>query len=273
MPQIETNQFLSEAGHWYFPDGKPAYTVKGKNGKQRKTTLRDGKSMGLLPSITTILGVLDKPGLARWRERLIVEHTDDTERLLGEHTDAYIRRIFEKHQKIGQQAADRGTRVHAMLEEYFLPGDRRTIIRTAHEELILESVLVELDKLAPRDAWQAEKSVVNRKAGYAGKMDMISQEPRVIVDYKTKEFTDPAKVKAYPEHAMQLAAGALAEGWFDGLEDEPVRLVNIFISVDEPGLVKVVEHDEPYRWAQAFEHLCGYYRLVRGLDSVDMEAA
>jgi hypothetical protein len=265
---IETTQFLSEAGHWYHPDGKPAYTVKGKNGKQRKTTLRDGKSMGLLPSITTILGCLDKPGLSRWRERLIVENTDNTERLLGEHTDAYIRRIFEKHQKIGKKAADRGTRVHAMLEQYFLPASERTIIRTADEEKILEKVLEELDQLAPRDAWKAEKSVVNLRTGYAGKMDMIAQEPRVIVDYKTKEFDNPDKVKAYPEHALQLAAGALAEGWLD--EFEPFRLVNIFISVTEPGLVKVAEHDTPERWAAAFEHLARYYRLVRGLDDMEL---
>lgn len=266
---IETNQFLSEAGHWYHPDGKPAYTVKGKNGKTRKTTLRDGKSMGLLPSITTILGCLDKPGLNRWRERLIVEHTDDTDRMLGEHTDAYIRRIFDKHRKIGSDAADRGTRVHAMLEQYFTPG-KHTIIRTAHEDKILEAVLAELDKLAPRDAWQAEKSVVSKKVGFAGKMDKVSQEPRVIVDYKTKEFTadDARKVKAYPEHAMQLAAGALAEGWFEESSDlfEPITLVNLFVSVTDPGEVKPIVHDEPLKWAMAFEHLCRYYRLVRGLD-------
>jgi hypothetical protein len=99
-------------------------------------------------------------------------------------------------------------------------------------------------------------------------MDMISQEPRVIVDYKTKEFDNPDKVKAYPEHALQLAAGALAEGWLD--EFEPFRLVNIFISVTEPGLVKVAEHDTPERWAAAFEHLARYYRLVRGLDDMEL---
>jgi hypothetical protein len=264
LATVETGQYLSESGHYYQQDGTPAYTIVGANGKTRKTTLRDAKKHGLLPSITTILGVLEKPGLNRWRERLIVEHTDDTDRLLGEHTDAYIRRIFEKHQKITQAAADRGTRVHAVLEDHFRKP--RTLIRSKDEDKILEGVLVELDKLAPRESWLSEESVVNTGVGYAGKMDLMSDEHRVVVDYKTKEFDDPDKVKGYPEQAMQLAAGALARGYISMWEDEkPVRLVNMFVSVTVPGLVKVVEHEEPQRWADAFVALATYYRIVRGL--------
>ena len=44
------NKFTSESGHWYSQDGEPMYTLIGANGKERNTTLRDAKSLGLVPS-------------------------------------------------------------------------------------------------------------------------------------------------------------------------------------------------------------------------------
>ena len=53
----------SEAGHWYDHEGKPMYTIVGANGVERNTTLRDAKSLGLVPSVTTIIGMIAKPFL------------------------------------------------------------------------------------------------------------------------------------------------------------------------------------------------------------------
>jgi hypothetical protein len=33
----------SESNHWYTRDGIPQYTIVGKNGKERNTTLRDAR--------------------------------------------------------------------------------------------------------------------------------------------------------------------------------------------------------------------------------------
>ncbi len=57
----------SESGHWYTIDGKPKYTIVGKNGKERNTTLRDARKLNLVPSVTTILDVAAKPGLVNWQ--------------------------------------------------------------------------------------------------------------------------------------------------------------------------------------------------------------
>jgi hypothetical protein len=48
---------------------------------------------------------------------------------------------------------------------------------------------------------------------------------------KTKDFTDPAKVDAYDEHLMQLAAYRVGLGMPDA------RCANIFVSRSVPGLV------------------------------------
>jgi hypothetical protein len=53
---------VQENGHFYTKDGHPAYTTIGKTG-ERPTTLRDARKLGLLPSVTTINGMLSKAGL------------------------------------------------------------------------------------------------------------------------------------------------------------------------------------------------------------------
>ena len=61
------NKFTSESGHWYTQDGEPMYTIVGANGVERNTTLRDAKSLGLVPSVTTIIGMIAKPFLENWK--------------------------------------------------------------------------------------------------------------------------------------------------------------------------------------------------------------
>jgi hypothetical protein len=48
-------EFATSGGHWYGLDGTPRYTITGKNGKERNTTLRDARVMNLVPSVTTII--------------------------------------------------------------------------------------------------------------------------------------------------------------------------------------------------------------------------
>ena len=62
----------SESQHWYDRQGNPMYTVIGKNGKERNTTLRDARTMNLVPSVTTILNVAAKPALNVWLQRQVL---------------------------------------------------------------------------------------------------------------------------------------------------------------------------------------------------------
>ena len=54
---MEIKAPLKEGGHWYTRTGAPMYTVKGANGKERNTTLRDARKYDLVPLVTTILNV------------------------------------------------------------------------------------------------------------------------------------------------------------------------------------------------------------------------
>ena len=258
LQKVETGQYLAESGHWYDSEGNPKYTIKGANGKIRPTTLRDAKKHGFYPSVTTILNTLDKPGLTRWMNVQIIENTDDTPRIIGENTDAYIRRILDKARQKGKDAAERGTRIHAVIEDWF---DKRHLIRQASEQKILDSVLAMLTEVGgDHESWTSESSIVVHDPKFAGKCDKSHDKAQIVLDYKSKEFDDPAQVKAYPEQAMQLGAYALGKGY------ENPRLINVFVSVTQPGLLKVVEHEDPRRWMDAFLHLARYWHAIKGVD-------
>ena len=62
----------SESNHWYTRDGVPRYTVMGKNGKERNTTLRDARAENLVPSVTTVLTVMAKPALIQWLQKQVL---------------------------------------------------------------------------------------------------------------------------------------------------------------------------------------------------------
>ena len=85
--------WANSSGHYYYRDGTPAYTVIGKNGKERATTLRDARAEGLLPSVTTILQVVAKPGLVNWMIDQAVLAALTGTRLENESDEAFIARI------------------------------------------------------------------------------------------------------------------------------------------------------------------------------------
>ena len=86
-------------------------------------TLADARKLNLLPSVTTVLRILDKPALNEWKIEQGVLAVMTTPQLPGEEMDAFIHRVLhvEKVQdQEGKKARDRGTDIHAALESYFL---------------------------------------------------------------------------------------------------------------------------------------------------------
>ena len=58
-----------QSSHWYTQDGKPFYEIENKSapGTMRRVTLRDARKLNLVPSVTTITGVISKPQLEAWK--------------------------------------------------------------------------------------------------------------------------------------------------------------------------------------------------------------
>ena len=143
------NKFTSESGHWYGQDGEPMYTIIGVNGKERNTTLRDAKSLGLVPSVTTIISMIAKPSLENWKINQALNSALTLEKKEGESFDSFAYRCKMDSKKIGIEAAKKGTKIHYQIEKGFL-GISKT--------KPYKKIKAWLDNNFPDEEWIAEDS-------------------------------------------------------------------------------------------------------------------
>jgi hypothetical protein len=142
----------SESNHWYTRDGLPRYTVMGKNGKERNTTLRDARTENLVPSVTTVLNVMAKPALIQWLQKQVLLAALTLPRREQEPEEDYIDRIMSDSKEQGRAAADAGTDIHASIQGFY-EGE----VITRHEAHVKGTVAA-LDALYGHQGWIAERS-------------------------------------------------------------------------------------------------------------------
>lgn len=254
----------TESGHWYAADGTPCYTMKGANGVERGTTLRDARKLGLLPSVTTITRSAAAPGLTNWMVDQAILAALTLPRIEGEPEEAFLARIKRDSKEQARKAADRGTEIHGAIEKHFqgIPPDGDMFP-------IVKAVALNLKTWFGDVEWAAERSFAH-PIGYGGKCDLHCKSPRIVVDFKGKEFTDPTKCDLFDEHLMQGAA--YLEGF--GLR-EGGRFAICFVSRNKPGLVQIVEAspEEIERGWKMFHHLLRFWQEQNRYTPVVKEAA
>lgn len=213
----------TETGHWYTKDGAPAYTIVGANGKVRNTTLRDAKKLNLVPSVTTIIRCAAAPGLERWKQEQVLLSALTMPRREGEDEQSYMGRILEDSKAQGKAAAEEGENIHGAVERHY-KGQQYNSKYAPHVRGVVEAI-------GPN--FEAERSFASHH-GFGGKVDLSNDE--WVWDVKTKEFADPATVRGFDDHLMQVAAYRV------GLQiPGTARCGNIFVSRTVPGLVAKVE--------------------------------
>lgn len=238
----------AESGHWYTREGTPTYTIVGKNGKVRNTTLRDAREHNLVPSVTTILNVAAKPQLTQWLQKQVLLAALTLPKIESESEEDYLARILEDSKEQGRAAADAGTDIHAAIEAFY-----RGEVWSKHQEHV-QGCIKALDGHFGPQAWVAERAF-GHELGYGGKVDIHC--PGIVADVKTKEFTDPSKVDGFDEHRMQLAAYRVGLGMPDA------RCVNVFVSRSVPGLC-VIKEWTPAELDEGWEmyfHLLRYWQI------------
>ena len=246
-------EHLSEAGHWYDYKGDAQYTIIGKNGKERPTTLRDARKLFYVPSVTGIIVVAAKPGLENWKIDQGISAALTLERLANENDYEFLARVKADSKEQGMKAAEIGTIIHAQIEQGF-QGKRETKPYLAVRKL--------LDELYPNETWVAEGSFCHT-LGYGGKIDLYS-ESGIFIDFKTKDNLEGKKASSlvYDEHGMQLSSYALGSGIV-----HPSR-VSIFI--DRSNTELIVSHiwdpDTHARHLAMFNSLLTYWKLLKNYD-------
>ena len=261
--------------HWYNMDCDPHHTTIGANGKERATTLRDAKKHGYFPSVSTILGLLDKPSLQNWKFRQITDACwgtpEDSHVCVDQdvYNKAMVKEAFDKV----KDAQDVGTQIHAALEHFFsgqefdleekvvLPNETvamKTFIKSVEKKLDQEDVTINA----------CELRLVSQHEGYAGTTDAAINRgvSRGILDFKTTKTKADTPVKPYPEQVMQLAAYHMAHYGDIRTTD---TAVNVYISTTEPGRVESHWYSAKElvnAYFNGFIPLCKHWRYAKNYD-------
>lgn len=244
-------EFVSESGHWYDRDGLPRYTIMGKNGKERNTTLRDARTENLVPSVTTILNIAAKPALTNWLQEQVLLAALTLPRSQDEPEDLYIKRIINDSKSQGRNAADLGTDIHAAVQSFY---EGKTYPRHDKHVTACHSKLNEWFGTQP---WISERSFAH-ELGFGGKSDLyVSVGQGIVADIKTKDFAEGDKIPEYDEHLMQLSAYRV------GLGVPNAVCANVFLSRTNPGLIYIHqwEEEELARGWKMFVKLLEFWQL------------
>jgi hypothetical protein len=206
------------------------YTVPSKkDGTPRNTTLRDARERNLVPSVTTILNIAAKPGLNVWLQEQAILSALTLPRLPDEPESVWLKRVVQDSKSQSRDAADLGTEIHAAIQGFY--EGKKASAFPVHVQTCTKAI----ESHYGARNWIAERAFAH-EMGFGGKVDLHCDG--IVIDVKTKDFDDPAKVIGYDEHLMQLAAYRV------GLGMPEARCANVFISRTNPDVVAVKEWAE-----------------------------
>jgi len=174
--------------------------------KERKYTTPNNTSY---PSITTVLSILSKDSIAKWKARV------------GE----------EEANKISTRASKRGTAVHEAIEKY-LNNEDWELLKEAITPDILESVLNVRGVLDSKigTIYAQEAPLYSDHLGVAGRVDCIAEyEGKLsVIDFKTSR--KPKRRNYIESYFCQEAAYAIMWEERTGM---PISNLVTIISVDD----------------------------------------
>ena len=259
MPEILTADHGKESGHFYRRDGTPAYSYINKKGEEKPTTLRQARTENLVPSVTTILNCAAKPGLDNWKIDQAILAALTCPRIDDEPEADYLLRIKLDAREQAKKAAERGTLIHAWVQQGFegkYEPVRQIMIDLEDERLkFYDSAQKTLAECGPT-GWICEKSFA--ADGYGGKVDLFFND---VIDIKTTE-KDLATIKTWDEHAIQLAA--YRNGL--GLYQARCGILYIHVKTAESKLIWIPEVELQRGW-RMFACLKDYWYADKGLEA------
>jgi hypothetical protein len=207
--------------------------------RSRSHTRYYDKAGKLLPGVTTVLGVLNKPALISWANNL---------GLAGINVREYVD-ILATVGKIGHDMIcchNKGVKFEAN-------GERADLIDKAENCFLSYLAWEKQHKVEPI---LCEAALVSEKYGFGGTVDMFAKVDGIltVVDYKTGKAI-------YPEHVYQVAAYRYLIIENGGYVPAAVRILQIGRDETEGFSEKVVT-DTTREW-EIFEHCLSIYQLQK----------
>jgi len=222
---------------WYHPDGSACARLTGSStGLPRPVTVKDARTLGLLPSATNVLSVLARPALEHWKQQNAILASLNTPRAPYEPEAAWHGRIAEEAERLGAEGAGWGAHLRAQVSNY-----NATDVFGGSGDV--------LDYVKPYETWYRANVVQMISAdtvatgdGYAARVDLHAilrhggEERRAVVHVKPRKLHGRKSAVFFNEWAMHLAAGAAALG---EPEERLPLLVSVVLPADVPGPVQV----------------------------------
>jgi hypothetical protein len=196
------------SNHWYSITGAPRHTRE--NGKP--VTLREARKENLFPSVTTILKILAKPSLDKWKvEQAVKAGLMAPDHLNHEALEDRVRVVTESLHSELAKAREFGDAVHNGIEHVNIHGTPPPPMSQIAQRAPRLSEWLELyhtwqqENLA--EVISSEAVVVNCALGYAGRCDLVARHKVhgvVVVDFKTQRVRN-GRPAFYDEWIYQLA--------------------------------------------------------------------
>lgn len=192
----------------------------------------------LFPSVTTVLSSFEKEGIKQWQQRVGTEEAE----------------------KIKRYASSRGTRVHALCEDYvrnendYLNGRMPTTIE------LFNQIKPYLDNYL-ESVYNIELPLHSKQLKAAGRCDLVCRMHGVncIVDYKTS--TKPKKEEWIENYFLQTTAYAMM---VEELYDIPIFYNIVLVAVEEGNLQAFVK--KPHLYKDKVINLFDSYNRMMMLD-------
>jgi len=236
----------------FVPMAKDPSRTRASRVTDAKKAKKEGETW--LPSVTTVLNILDKPGLNNWRvdQHLSVAHEFYRDGIVKSEDD-YLHAIKGLTRERLDAAPKAGTDIHKVLEDFIGKGiapDNDIELKICHN--VQDALIKHCDSTK---GFECEKYFLDTDYGYAGCADLVRDD--WVIDYKSKQEASkfkPGKM-AYPEHQRQLAA-------YDYGLGDPKRCANIFICL-ETGEIDFHEHTKESleKGWKIFKHCLEIYKL------------
>lgn len=249
-----------ESAHWYDTRGNAMHEVARADGDgMRATTLADARKLNLLPSVTTVLSILAKPELERWKLETMLESALTTPRLEGEDLHAFATRIDAERERVTQLACDFGTRLHSLCEAY--AADPACVV--AEELQPYRPHIQSFFENNVSEVVASERSVVG--VGYAGRIDLLARNKDkrlTLFDFKTQKYRK-GKASYWDTYLWQLAAYQFP---LEREFREHIDIANVAINsqAPEPFQIKVWSEEERRHAWSIFRSVLNTWQLVKG---------
>lgn len=227
----------------------------------------------VLPSVTNILTVCDKPALKGWAaERALIELYDSGN--LPTSPEVAIDRHKMAFDRYSKQRAAAGTRAHTLAER--LTRDLPLPTSISDEDEAYADAYLKFWSDHDPEPLHVEATIYDTVCGYAGTADLLARIDghEVTVDYKTRRERDDSKIRRYgllyDEARMQLAALgyanelALPDGDLDEIE-MPRPGLGVVLFPDGSYASERVERDDLDRWYLGFLGALDLWRAKKGV--------